>query len=42
VITFGYFGLGKWDNGKIDEDEFLNIKSKFSTWVSKENGVVRY
>jgi hypothetical protein len=35
VIRFGYFGLGKWDNGKIDENEFLNIKSKFSTWVSK-------
>ncbi len=35
VISFGYFGLGKWENGKIDEDEFSNIKSKFTNWVSK-------
>ena len=35
VISFGYFGLGKWENGKIDEEEFLKIKSKFTDWVSK-------
>ncbi len=33
VISFGYYGIGKWDNGKLDEGEFMNIKSKFTTWL---------
>lgn len=33
VISFGYFGCGKWDNGKLDEGELNNIKSNFSTFV---------
>lgn len=33
VISFGYYGCGKWDNGKLDEGEFNNIKSNFSTFV---------
>jgi len=31
VISFGYMGVGKWDNGKLDEGEFMNIKNKFTT-----------
>ena len=33
VISFGYYGIGKWDNGKLDEGELLNIKNNFTTWV---------
>lgn len=33
VISFGYFGIGRWDNGKLDEGEFQNIKSNFNTWL---------
>jgi len=33
IISFGYFGCGKWDNGKLDEGELNNIKSNFSTFV---------
>lgn len=33
VITFGYYGVGKWDNGKLDDSELLNLKNNFSTWV---------
>lgn len=33
VITFGYYGVGKWDNGKLDQSELLNLKNNFSTWV---------
>jgi len=33
VISFGYYGIGKWDNGKLDEGELLNIKTNFITWV---------
>jgi hypothetical protein len=33
IISFGYKGLGKWDNGKFDEGEFMNIKNNFTTWV---------
>jgi hypothetical protein len=33
VISFGYYGVGKWDNGKLDEGELMNIKNNFNTWV---------
>ncbi len=33
VISFGYFGIGRWDNGKLDEGELMNIKNNFTTWV---------
>lgn len=39
VISFGYFGIGKWDNGKLDEGELENMKSNFSTFaLSKKWG----
>lgn len=37
VITFGYYGIGKWDNGKMDEGEFQNIKSNFKTFLCRWN-----
>jgi hypothetical protein len=33
VISFGYFGVGKWDNGKLDEGELMNVKNNFTTWL---------
>ncbi len=33
VLSFGYYGIGKWDNGKLDEVELFNIKSNFSNWI---------
>lgn len=33
VISFGYYGVGKWDNGKLDQGELMNIKNNFTTWV---------
>lgn len=33
IISFGYYGCGKWDNGKLDEGELQNIKSNFSNFV---------
>jgi hypothetical protein len=35
VISFGYYGVGKWDNGKIDEGELMNIKNNLRTFLSK-------
>ena len=35
VISFGYLGVGKWDNGKLDDTELLNIKSKIKSFLSK-------
>jgi hypothetical protein len=35
IITFGYYGIGKWDNGKIDMGELENTKSNFKTFLSK-------
>lgn len=33
VISFGYYGVGRWDNGKLDEDDFINIKTNFINWL---------
>jgi len=33
VITFAYYGVGKWDNGKLDEGELSNIKINFNNWI---------
>jgi len=33
IISFGYYGVGKWNNGKLDENELINIKNTFNTWV---------
>jgi hypothetical protein len=33
VITFGFYGVGRWDNGKLDEGEYQNIKQNFTNWL---------
>jgi hypothetical protein len=33
VISFGYYGIGTWNNGKLDENEFVGLKNKFTTWL---------
>lgn len=33
IFSFGYFGLGRWDNGKLDEGELMNVKNNFTTWL---------
>ena len=33
VITFGFYGVGRWDNGKLDEGEYQNIKTNFTNWL---------
>lgn len=33
VISFGYYGIGRWDNGVLDEGEFMNVKNNFTTWI---------
>ncbi len=33
VLSFGYQGIGKWDNGKLDESELANLKGNFVTWL---------
>lgn len=33
IISFGWYGVGKWDNGKLDSGELMNVKNNFNTWV---------
>lgn len=33
IITFGFYGIGRWDNGKLDEGEYQNIKNNFTNWL---------
>ena len=33
VITFGFYGVGRWDNGKLDEGEYQNVKNNFTNWL---------
>lgn len=35
VMTFGYYGVGKWDNGQIDTGELENIKSNIKSFLMK-------
>lgn len=35
IITFGIYGLGKWSDGKLDEQELHNIKSNLKSFLSK-------
>ena len=35
IITFGYYGIGKWDNGKMDMGELENVKNNFKSFLSK-------
>ena len=35
IFTFGYYGVGRWDNGVLDEGELMNIKNNLRTFLSK-------
>jgi len=35
IITFGYYGIGKWDNGKMDTGELENVKNNFKIFLAK-------
>jgi hypothetical protein len=35
IITFGYHGVGKWDNGKLDITDYDNLKINLKTFLSK-------
>jgi len=35
VLTFGYYGIGRWDNGVLDPIEYQNIKTNFKNWLMK-------
>lgn len=37
VMSFGYQGIGKWDNGKLDESELMNLKNNFVAWLLSKN-----
>lgn len=34
VITFGYYGAGKWNNGVLDDQEYQLLRSNFKNWIS--------
>lgn len=33
VMSFGYQGIGKWDNGQLDRSELDNLKGNFVNWI---------
>lgn len=33
VITFGYYGFGEWQNGKLNSDILEELKETFNKWV---------
>jgi hypothetical protein len=35
TMTFGFYGVGKWDNGQLDAGEFENVKSNLKTFLMK-------
>ena len=35
TMTFGYYGVGKWDNGQLDAGEFENVKNNLKAFLMK-------
>ena len=35
VLTFGFCGYGKWNNGQLDTEDHEKIKNQFKSWLSK-------
>ena len=35
MMTFGFYGVGKWDNGQLDAGELENVKSNLKTFLMK-------
>jgi hypothetical protein len=33
IISFGFYGLCKWENGQMSDDEFNILKSNFKKWA---------
>lgn len=33
IISFGYYGFGNWNNGKLSDEDLLKVKTEFSNWV---------
>jgi len=33
IITFGFYGIGRWDNGVMDETEIESVKNKLKTFL---------
>ena len=33
ILTVGYYGVGKWDKGRIDNDDYQRMKSEFNDWI---------
>lgn len=33
VISFGYYGVGKWENGELSIDDINSIKSNLNDWI---------
>jgi hypothetical protein len=44
VISIGFYGIGKWDNGKLDIGEYNNLKQNFNNWIISKSwsGKVQY
>lgn len=36
IITFGYYGVGKWEDGELSEEDMLVLKDNFIQWASKK------
>jgi hypothetical protein len=35
TMTFGFYGVGKWDNGQLDAGELENVKTNLKTFLMK-------
>ena len=33
ILSFGFKGVGRWDNGVLDQGELDNLKSNFVSWI---------
>lgn len=36
IITFGYKGYGKWENGKFSDEQIIELKRNLKEWISSK------
>lgn len=33
ILTAGYYGVGKWDKGRLDREDYQRMKNEFNDWI---------
>ncbi len=37
ILTAGYYGVGKWDGGRLDKEDYMRMKNEFNDWILNQS-----